>query len=596
MDLEYLNYKIKAPAQQGSDLLSIEKSVENFDPKALKFFLRELFLDQGQDFYLRKRSLQLLGYLALTGKINNEFTIALLLDIDHNTNEHIVISALKLGSHLSHQCKESIFIWGRSFIFSSNAEIRSEAFNLLARSKFFDALAADNPELLVTTFHEAIDYFDKSISEIENRADASILSEIATFILISRTGNHADWETSFAKIKSQVWAYITFSTNTDDSVFFASICQSVEILHYVAIHDPENWIDFRVEMNELSKEVLKLEVRQTTEEFSKANIVSNFSAALRENVIFQRLIDKFKDQLSKLRRLKMEMLLETKVQEDFLDELVAAILLESDKKKDLADATEVILRLHASFPRIPMDRIRESVLSLAPLSPVTVSELFETYCFESRQTLSTDNTTGYPQGDEILKIIIEKLREEIPDYPQSKFLELILVLRDTINYFINTSRGSELRFPFLYNSTAKEVDLQESMMTHFSTSNRASKYTPEVVEAADGGRVDILFKSNSLELPLELKRSSKQLTWELVQSDYLSQAQTYAHTRDQIGFFIVLDLSTKPKTAPSPNIRDLFQVIHLKPNHDLSTIFPDYVVCFIVEGNKMSPHERSKYS
>lgn len=594
MDLEYRNFKTKTPAEQGYDLISIEKSIENFDPKILKFFLRELFLDGDQDFYLRKRSLQLLGYLTLIGKINNEFTVALLLDIDNNTNEHVVMSALKIGSHLSHKCKEPILKWGRTFIFNSNAEIRSEAFNLLAKSKFFDALSADSPESLVTTFYEAIDYFDKCVSEIENRADAAIFSEIANFILISRTGNRVDWDTSFSKIKSQLWTYITFSTNRDDSVFFASICQSIDILHYVTIHDPENWIDYRVEMNELSKEVLRLEVIQTTAEFSKADIVNDFSAALRENVIFQRLIDKFKNQLSRLRRLKMEMLLETKVQEDFLDELIAAILHESDKKKDLADATEVTLRLHASFPRIPIDRIRESVLSLAPLSPVTVSELFETYCFESRQT--TDNTTGYPQGDEILKIIIDKLREEIPDYPQSKFLELILVLRDTINYFINTSRGSELRFPFLYNSTAKEVDLQESMMTHFSTSNRASKYTPEVVEAADGGRVDILFKSNSLELPLELKRSSKQLTWELVQSDYLSQAQTYAHTRDQIGFFIVLDLSAKPKIAPSPNIRDLFQVIHLKPNHSLGINFPDYVVCFIVEGNKLSPHERSKYS
>lgn len=595
MILDYAIYKVKSPSEKTNEFFRLERSLEGVESKQVKTFLRDLFSDQSQDFYLRKRALQLLAYLSLINRIKPESVIATILDIDETENEFIVGSGIKIASTFIHLFKASIVSWAQGLALSNNMEIRSEAFLLLGKNHLFEGLLASNTCEFITNLEEAKSYFDRSVSEIENRIDASMLSEVALFLLKVKTQTNYPLSEVYLRLQSKLWEFIRLSTHEADSLFFVNFCHPISVLHQIALTTPDNWIDFRAELNTVLQELLKIEIRSVTKGLVQEGILDSYTLAIKEQLIMGLLATKLGSHIARLKRMKDEMLVETTEQMNLLDELLEYLMSASDKKKDLSNTTEIVSRLHGAFPLIPLETITQDIRAIDLADPVSVSRIFEQYAFRYRQIEPRELETGYQQGDEIHKMIVQKIRGYLPNYDQGKFFEFMLVLRDVINYFVGASRASIRRMPFLFKSRALEVELQNSMLTFFNISKRADQYSPEVVEAADGGRVDILFRGNRLQVPIELKKSKLILDWDTVKKNYVSQAQTYAHTRDQLAFFVVLDVSKKSPAKPSPDIRELFKVIHLDTEHKLDAEFPDYVICFIIPANKISPHERSTY-
>jgi len=128
-------------------------------------------------------------------------------------------------------------------------------------------------------------------------------------------------------------------------------------------------------------------------------------------------------------------------------------------------------------------------------------------------------------------------------------------------------------------------------------SNFGTRYRKEVTEVADGGRVDILYTSDNITIPVELKKTDQKPTTESIAQNYLAQAQTYSYPYDQLGIFVLLDNSNKfdAKKSPINDIRELFNIQHMKPYYDVDERFPNYVVTVIIPGNKITPSIRSTY-
>jgi len=592
MDLDYALYKQKLESEKNSDLINLSKTIDSLNPKQAQTFLRAIFTDQVQDFYLRKRALQLIGYLTLTNKIKPEWLIAIITDIDETENEFIVSSALKLASYAVHLSKKSIISWTSSLTLNGNSEIRSEAFFLLGKNLLLETVIAENIESFIIRLEESIGYFQKSQGEIENRTDASLLEAIAMLLLNIKTKPDDDHYAIYKQVEIKLWSYIRFNTNRDDSTFFTNIFRTISVAYTVAKSDPENWIDFKTELNEISKEILKLEIRTLAESLLKEEIIDSFVLSLKEGVIIELLSGKLRNQISRLKRIKDESLLDSPAQLALVDDLIDAIL--GERKKKVFTSGEIIARLHTAFPLVRLERISRDINSIDSSNSMLVAKLFEDYALEYSNVEVSEFKTGYPQGDEMHKLIVDEVRGNLPRYEERKLLEFMLVLRDVISYFIASTRASKKRLPFLFKHDAKEIDLQNSMMDFFNFGKRADQYLPEVSESADGGRTDILYRGQSVQIPLELKRSNEVLTWDSIKADYISQAQTYAYTRDQLAFFIILDQSTKKKGNPSANIKDLFKLIHLDTHHFIAEKFPDFVICLIISGNKIVPNERSK--
>jgi hypothetical protein len=367
------------------------------------------------------------------------------------------------------------------------------------------------------------------------------------------------------------------------------------VLHRLSEIEPDNWLDFKSELNKIYIELQKLEIRGITRNQLLTQRVDEYSLTVKTNVIYTLLGSKLNNDTARLRQLKQQGLLDTPEQIELVDDLIEAITTDDAKKKDFGDMALVTARLHGSFPQISIDQITNRLRALKELNNDGILAIVEEYAKLVNGIKESEFETGTSQGEEIHTRILDDVKALLPAYPLEKLLYFRLVLSDVINYFITSMRAGKKTFPFLFRNDAVEKDLQNSMMQYFSISNRASSYIPEVTEAADGGRVDILYKGVSFQFPIELKRSQDVLSWEKIEQNYISQAQTYAYTRDQLAFFLVLDISPQEPQKPPANVKDLFRVIHLRAKHDLDSRFPDYVVCFIVPGNKVHPHERSKY-
>lgn len=231
---------------------------------------------------------------------------------------------------------------------------------------------------------------------------------------------------------------------------------------------------------------------------------------------------------------------------------------------------------------------------------ISVARLFGKHVGD--QYLSTPSSaTGNPVGDEIFKDLVQKLQSFVPDYPNLKFLEFQAVLSDIIRYtrvaVSQKASGGEF-FKFLFDKDASENDLQESLYAYLEMdSNFGTRYRKEVTEVADGGRVDILYTSDNITIPVELKKTDQKPTTKTIAKNYLAQAQTYSYPYDQLGLFVLLDNSNKADALQSPinDIRELFDIQHMKPYYDVKERYPNYVVTVIIPGNKITPSARSTY-
>ena len=132
------------------------------------------------------------------------------------------------------------------------------------------------------------------------------------------------------------------------------------------------------------------------------------------------------------------------------------------------------------------------------------------------------------------------------------------------------------------------------MLTYFEHSKIADGLDHEKSKFVDGGRVDILYKKDSITIPIELKKSLQRPDKDTLEQNYIAQAQTYTAGYDQLGIFVLLELSDKAMEPP-PNFKDWFDVHHLKPSTNLNVKYPDYVVSVIIPGNRTTPSAKSTY-
>ena len=135
---------------------------------------------------------------------------------------------------------------------------------------------------------------------------------------------------------------------------------------------------------------------------------------------------------------------------------------------------------------------------------------------------------------------------------------------------------------------AKEGHLQDSLFESLKHTTMAQYFEYEKGKVASGGRVDIIFQCDKMRIPIEVKKTDESPTLESIEKYYIAQAQTYASAYDQLGIFVLLDLSDKGK-KPTSNFKDWFNLHHLSPATNLPVNHPDYVVSVVIPGNKLLP-------
>lgn len=605
IELELL-YKEFSQCDIGTKITKIEDFFEyvNFseqNEKVMRSFFRDI-IENETDKYLRKISLETLCVLTSIDKIRMSAALEIMLDIDNDDDPFLLITVLRYFS-LFYEGSNEILQKIESNKYSFHEEVASEAYFRHGLIEFYQVKVTNEFEFL-KHLNSCKSLFASSMT-IENRIDAEFYISIIDFI--ERIFNPAQEEQTtlyFNRVSENLWKYSIGFMNECDDAFEHQIYKSINALKNITISINRNevWSDFL-------KEFIKL--AEYNYDFQ--------SQELQSNKIYRRYISSFKEQLNEhflkpvyYRSLKYHKLrIKNMINEyEGIGELVEFLQVvyelidtgDKNKKKDEIDIVKYTLLLKDFIPET------EVVNFMAELKTNGDSSNLENFLgilssIGRKNNMLSDYKviTGYPQGNEIFLRIVKEIKKSIPFYETGKMQFFQLILEEIIRYLILSIHGKKDNYLFLYNAkngglgnSAVEQHIQDSLHEHLLRSNIAYAVTEESKNFADGGRVDIVLKLDSVSFPIELKKTSKPISNKSIQEKYLEQVLTYTYSYDQLGIFVLLDLNEKK--APVNDIRELVYLDYLKPLYDLEDKYPDYVIVCIIPGNKPLPSQKSSYN
>ena len=154
-----------------------------------------------------------------------------------------------------------------------------------------------------------------------------------------------------------------------------------------------------------------------------------------------------------------------------------------------------------------------------------------------------------------------------------------------LNSRMNLTQKDSKRVAYLFqnNPLPKEVALQDDFH-EFLIGNLINADVSVEKSNVAGGRVDVSVSFASFNFSIEIKRDSKDCSFEAIRSKYLGQAAEYLNTDVKLGFLMVLDLTDKSSGMSSIESSVKVEII-TKENDPIERA----IVVIVVPANRITP-------
>lgn len=566
--------------------------------KSKRMFLREL-IEKNDNNFLRKKAVENIALMCILGESKNSNTaLSVLLDIEDDDEPFVLTTKIKFLFLLNEKLElnnQNIIEQIDKLRFHNNGDVASEATYHMGLNHLLIANITSDQDSFFKRIEEAKFFFSNAKTSSENRLDAALLMEICNLIhlaILKKTDNKSKCVATIENILAERHHSYIYSKIPSFELWIYKIVSKISS---IVCNTPNEWLDIKSEVNDICcfhYNIVDIELKS-----GKYPDKTKFTEAMNNFVLLPFYKESLNQHLAAIKRLNRETKNNPQLKE-FCNYLIKSIEDNDSLKKKLN--FNIVAEFANAFPCLNQEKLQREMQSHDLSDPVSVAKLFGRYVDEQYPKYPT-LVTGSHVGDEIFNNLIQKLNSFVPNYPHSKFLEFQTVLSDIIRYTLvavsqKTSGGGF--FKFLFDNNASENDLQESIYAYLTMNSEfGSRYKKEVTEVADGGRVDVLYISDKVTIPVELKKTDYKPSADSISKNYLAQTQTYCYPYDQLGLFVLLDNSKKADELQSPinDIRELFDIQHMEPYYKVENKFPNYVVTIIVPGNKVTPSSRSRY-
>lgn len=573
--------------------------VETVVSDYLVSFLENVF-KTSSDVFLKERALYYLSGLLLTKYTTNPHkAIALLLDIKPTDEDFLIVRAIKflfLFYSMGHYDQIRSAIEG--FQNHQSAEVASEANFRLGLMELENITPALSSIDLLQTLTNAEEFFRAGTIEVENRVDADFFLCFITLQSAIFKNDYEAFEVAYNEMLSVVSEKKLYSLDAGDIELEFSIYKLIEQLKrsYETAHKSNLWHYPLTELATLSDSFLQLEKCTITDSFYQDFHLHTKTGVVRNclNIVYQSGLNDKTELLKSINTVE-----ETCISDDFI---VYVLNLLRNKNVPISnDDTQFALILREIITN-PQD-VEQMLTKLGDDRDTTkVLGVLGNYLKRS-QVGNAHFVTGYIIGDEVLNSLKKKVATLLPDLDIDKQKIFFNVLAHVIRYAYHSHLGyDKSKFLFLFSKNvtggigidAKEGHLQDNLFESLKHTTMAQYFEYEKDKVASGGRVDIIFHSDKMSIPIEVKKTDESPTITKIEEYYIAQAQTYASAYEQLGIFVLLDLSDKGK-KPIPNFKDWFNIHHLQPATNLPINNPDYIVSVVIPGNKLLPSMMSTY-
>lgn len=571
--------------------------VEVIDADSLVSFLENTF-KTSSDAFLKERALHYLSGLVLTKYTTNPFkAISLLLDVKPTDEEFLIVQAIKF-LFLFHSMGQYTQI--RSAIEGyqnhQSAEVTSEANFRLGLMELESITQILSTIDLLHTLNNAEKFFRAVTIEVENRVDADFFLHFIDLQSAIFKNDYKAFETAYNMLLCVVSEKRLYLLDAGDIELEFSIYKLIEQLKksYETAHKSNIWHYPIMELATLSNSFLQLEKCTMIDSFyqyfhshTKTGIIQNCL-----NAVYQ---SGLKDKTELIESINASA--EVSISSNFHSYVIK--LLKSEGTS-IQNDTQFALAL---WEIITNPRDVEEVLTKLGDNRDTSSVLSLLGDYLKRSQAGTALfATGYITGDEVLNSLRKQIVKLLPNLNIEKQKIFFDVLAHVIRYSYHSHYGyDKSNHLFLFSkdaggfgSDAEESHLQDSLFESLKHTSMAQYFEYEKNKVASGGRVDIIFQCDEMRIPIEVKKTVESPNIAKIEAYYIAQTQTYISAYEQLGIFVLLDLSNKGKN-PIPNFKDWFNIHHLQPATSLPVNHPDYIVSVVIPGNKLLPSMMSMY-
>ena len=552
-------------------------------------------VDDSNNSYVKRSSFKILCDLTLCGIIKNRFaTLGVIQKGLLNGEDALQIIALKYFPFFSELDNKTLIQQLKELSDNSNGEIASQSFFSLGIIELTKIISGGSVIDLVLNCNTAKSYFQGAFNSSENRDDAQFYIHFIEWTEAVFSNDLDASRVSFEKIEGSIKRRILYDFDGQDLELDFIVFRLTN-----EIKETLNTASTALEWTETLPQIeLLLKINQ---EIVKIKSISSKNTAFTEKLfesIFGVLQSSIYSANLLTERKRLNILYsqsENNQLKDFIDYLISVF---PDNTEIPAQNNELLALLVEGLGR-ELGLMEYEKITNKSVSTEVIKSLSDLLRRHNNNALPF--RTGSIIGQEVLISIMNEIDSLLPNYPIEKHQAFFNILEELIRYTRNTLVGhTKKHYSFLFSEpdgkgqTTSEQDLQDDMIAYFEHSKIADGISHEQAKFVDGGRVDILYKKDIITIPIELKKSSNRPDKADLEKNYIAQAQTYTSGYDQLGIFVLLELSDKSKESP-PNFKDWFKVHHLQPSSNLSILYPDYIVSIVIPGNRTSPSEKSTY-
>jgi len=552
-----------------------------------------LFLgaENSLNLYVRRTCFKIISDLTLTGMLANRFKTAGLVDDFLNSDqEELLIISLKYLPYFPEvftaQTKENL----KGLSDSPNADIASQCLICLGLFAISENIDGEDIKELIENLQQAQRYFQAALDSVENRDDAAYYLLLLQWILAAIVDNATDSDEKLSALEKSLFLrnlYERDGLELDFLIFkmIRNIKSSYDILR-----SSEEWLDFSTNVRVLMDLNAEIGLYRSFKGNAKGlmkSIDDNFFSTV-EAHIYKVHLHAEKKRLNKLKSVAKEDLIQ------FIDKITGFF---PDAEQPNSENYELLISLQQKFGDDGIAAYQKIINKNLPWEKAIANLL------KNDISSKLPFKTGSIYGEQVYLALSLEIDSLLTNYDQERKMAFLKILEEVIRYarltFVDNDKS---RFPFLYSKLetngkgqdASEQDLQESMISFFEHSQIADGLGHERAKFVDGGRVDILYQKDIITIPIELKKSLFRPDQAALEQNYIAQAQTYTSGYDQLGIFVLLELSDKAKEPPA-NFKDWFRIHHLKPSTNLAVNYPDFVISVVIPGNRTGPSSKSTY-
>jgi len=455
-----------------------------------------------------------------------------------------------------------------------------EAYFELGLASLASALDAESHDIAKNKFKQARSLFQKSMDKREDRPDAEVFHAVISILLSFENSDvQKNYSDNLARLNKALSIYNTWHEYDTGSIWVRA--RQTEMA---------NWYMLATKLESLSGHLIEPSWIEPIIVIEQA-LLNIYTASC---TIFKR--NKFGG---------LETIIQPNIEASLINNqgqlYVLEKWLERQPSEDLGSVGQELMKaINLAKVEISLGKeygaASKLELTTAPYEQIisnspdniksSIYQVFEDY-------LSLQNNDISPVLERILEKCISIL-ENIEDYKNQRVRQsfnvlLFLTLRFLENRMDMTKKNNP-RLKYLFETEVaeklpKEEELQNDYF-QFMDGNISAGFTKVEVSDIASGRADVCFSFGSIQFVAEVKRDSKDCSFNALRTKYIDQASEYQNTNVKLGFLLVLDLTEK--THGSGSIEDNFKVETIRPPN---SSVERAVVIIRVPGRRKTPSQ-----